>query len=269
MTPSNGSGANQRIPAVSRLGFGSFKIGRNEGIKYPTGYSLPTDAQVSTLLNGILDLGCNVIDTAPAYGLSEERIGRAIGHRRKEFVLSTKVGETFEAGQSTYDYSAASVRASIERSLRRLATDYLDVVFVHSNGDDRQIIEETDVVATLLDLRSAGIVRAVGMSGKTIAGAQLALPWADALMVEYNLKDQSHHSVITEAADRGLAVFVKKGLGSGNLPAAESIRFVLNHTGVSSLIVGGLNLGHFAENFAVAAQAGEVIRTVTQRGSPD
>lgn len=98
-------------------------------------------------------------------------------------------------------------------------------------------------------------IRAVGMSGKTVEGAQLALPWADALMVEYNLRDQSHHDVISQAASQGIAVFVKKGLGSGNFPAAESIRFVLSHSGVSSLIVGGLNLSHFAENWAVAAEA--------------
>lgn len=249
MTPANFTPATKRIPSVSRLGFGSFKIGRNEGIKYPSGYSLPTDAEVATLLNGILDLGCNLIDTAPAYGLSEERIGRAIGHRRNEFVLSTKVGETFEGGQSTYDYSATAVRASIERSLKRLATDHLDIVFVHSNGDDHKILMQTDAVPTLLELRSAGIVRAVGMSGKTVDGAQLALPWADALMVEYNLTDQSHADVITKATNQGVAVFVKKGLASGNLPAAESIRFVLTHAGVSSLIVGGLNLRHFTDNW--------------------
>ena len=85
---------------VPPLGFGAFKIGRNEGVKYPTPYDLPDEAAVGRLLNSILDLGCTLIDTAPAYGLSEARIGQAIGHRRGEFVLSTKVGETFEDGQS-------------------------------------------------------------------------------------------------------------------------------------------------------------------------
>jgi aryl-alcohol dehydrogenase-like predicted oxidoreductase len=125
---------------------------------------------------------------------------------------------------------------------------------IHSHGDDHKIITQTDVVPTLLDLRSEGIVRSVGMSGKTVEGAQLALPWADALMVEYNLKDQSHSDVITEAANQGIAVFVKKGLGSGNLPAAESIRFVLTHDGVSSLIVGGLSLPHFTENWGACGE---------------
>jgi aryl-alcohol dehydrogenase-like predicted oxidoreductase len=254
MTPPDNSRRSERVPAVSRLGFGSFKIGRNEGIKYPAGYTLPSDAEVATLLNGVLDLGCNLIDTAPAYGLSEERIGRAVGHRRSEFMLSTKVGETFEAGQSTYDYSATSVRASVERSLRRLSTDFLDLVFIHSNGDDQQILTQTDVVPTLLELRSQGHVRAIGMSGKTVAGAEVAMSWADALMVEYNLKDQSHRDVMTAAAKRGIAVFVKKGLGSGHFPASDSIRFVLSHSGVSSLIVGGLSLAHFAANWTTSQE---------------
>ncbi len=260
--PTRASGP--RVPLVSRLGFGSFKIGRNEGIKYPSAYALPTDVEVAALLNGVLDLGCNLIDTAPAYGLSEERIGRAIAHRRDEYLLSTKVGETFAAGQSTYDYSAASIRASIHRSLQRLNTDHLDIVFIHSDGDDRRILTETDAVSVLSDFREQGLVRAIGLSGKTIDGVQLAMEWADALMIEYNLRDQSHGKIITQAAERGIAVFIKKGLGSGTFPAAESIRFVLGHPGVSSLIVGGLSLPHFQDNWRVA----EVQRPHLKRHEP-
>src|SRR5690554_164313 len=117
---------------VSPIGFGAFKIGRNQGIKYAQSYELPDDREVEQLLNGVLDLGINYIDTAPAYGISEQRIGQAIGHRRTEYVLSTKVGETFTNGQSTFDYSSDAVRASIERSCKRLRTDVLDIVFIHS-----------------------------------------------------------------------------------------------------------------------------------------
>ena len=99
---------------VPPLGFGAFKIGRNQGVKYPNPYDLPDTAEVERLLNSVLDLGCTLIDTAPAYGVSESRIGQAIGHRRSEFVLSTKVGETFVDGQSRYDFSATSVKASLE-----------------------------------------------------------------------------------------------------------------------------------------------------------
>jgi aryl-alcohol dehydrogenase-like predicted oxidoreductase len=241
-----------RLPSITKLGFGAFKIGRNERIKYPSGYPLPTDAEVERLLNGILDLGCNLIDTAPAYGISEQRIGATIAHRRNEYLISTKVGETFEDGKSTYDYSADSIRASIHRSLQRLKTDHLDIVFIHSNGDDRRILTETDAVSVLRDFRSQGIIQAIGLSGKTIDGAQLAMDWADALMIEFNSCDQSHRETIMKAAERGIGVLIKKGLGSGSLPAAESIRFVLSQPGVCSLIAGGLSLEHFQDNWRVA-----------------
>ncbi len=241
--------------AVPPLGFGAFKIGRNQGVKYPVPYDLPDEAAVGRLLNSVLDLGCTLIDTAPAYGLSEARIGQAIGHRRSEFVLSTKVGETFENGQSTYDFSAEGVRTSLERSLRNLKTDVLDLVFIHSNGHDQQILLETDTVAILQDYRARGLIRAIGLSGKTVAGAELGLKWADALMVEYHLQDTSHSQVMSQAAAAGVAVFVKKGLSSGKLAADESIRFVLGNADVTSLIVGGLNLDHFQENWNTALKA--------------
>ncbi len=240
---------------VPPLGFGAFKIGRNQGIKYPAGYDLPSEDETARLLNGVLDLGCTLIDTAPAYGLSEKRIGRHLAHRRSEFVLSTKVGETFAEGKSTYDFTAAGVRASLERSRERLHSDVLDLVFIHSPGDDRRVLEETDVVAVLQEYRDRGVIRAIGLSGKTVDGARLAMAWADALMIEFHRHDTSHQAVIEEARQRDIAVFVKKGLASGNLPPAEAIPFVLGQPGVTTLIAGGLNLDHFRTNWATACAA--------------
>jgi len=239
--------------SVSPIGFGAFKIGRNEKTKYSQPYPLPDDQTAERLLNGILDLGITHIDTAPAYGLSEERIGRSLAHRRREFTLSTKVGEIFEQGLSRYDFSAQAVRASVEHSLQRLRTDVLDIVFIHSHGADMEIQQSSDVVPTLCELKKQGIVRAIGLSGKTPAGADLALDWADVLMVEYHLHDQSHAEVIAAAAGRGLGVIVKKGLASGKLPADRAIRFVLGNPGVASLVVGGLNIEHIRSNVAMAA----------------
>jgi aryl-alcohol dehydrogenase-like predicted oxidoreductase len=241
---------------VTPLGFGAFKIGRNEKTKYAQGYALPDELAVERLLNGLLDLGVGYIDTAPAYGLSEERIGRSIGHRRREFILSTKVGETFEREQSRYDFSAAGVRSSVERSLRRLRTDLLDIVFIHSSGDDVQIQQSTDAVGVLGDLKRKGSVRAIGLSGKTVEGALLALDWADVIMVEYHVEDTSHAPVISAAAGRGVGVVIKKGLASGKLPPAEAIGFVLREAGVGSLVVGGLNLDHFRTNVSITAECG-------------
>jgi len=233
---------------VSAIGFGAFKIGRNEGAKYPQAYALPDVDKVKRLLNGVLDVGINYIDTAPAYGLSEERIGRAIGHRRDEFVLSTKVGESFVEGRSTFDFTSKAVRLSVERSLRRLRTDVLDLVFVHSSGDDLQVMRGTDVVGELIDLRDRGLVRAIGFSGKSVEGSTAALDWADVLMVTYHQEDDSHAEVIGQAVRQGLGVVVKKGLASGHLFAGEAIRFVLANQGIGSVVVGGMNLDHVIEN---------------------
>lgn len=238
--------------SITPIGFGAFKIGRNEQIKYPSGYQLPDDSQVERLLHGVLDLGVRLIDTAPAYGMSEERIGQALQGRRHECVLSTKTGENFEEGQSEYDYSAAGTRLSLARSLKRLRTDYLDLVFVHSNGRDEYIQTQTDVVETLLELKQQGLIRAIGFSGKQIQGARLALNWADAIMVEYHMGDTSHTEVIAEAARRGVGVIVKKGLASGHLAAPEAIRFALGNPHVDSLVIGGLSLDHFQTNCHVA-----------------
>ncbi len=239
---------------VRPISFGAFKIGRNEKTKYARGYALPTDSEVERLLNGLLDIGINLIDTAPAYGTSEERIGKAISHRRRDFILSTKVGETFEEGQSIYDFSRPAVLASIQRSLNRLKTEVLDFVFVHSDGRDLDILRQTDVVPALQQARQAGWVRFIGMSGKTAEGATASLSWADALMVEYHPQDVSHGTVMTEASRAGVAVLVKKPLASGTLSPEEAIPFILAQPEVATLVVGGLNLDHIQQNLAIARQ---------------
>ena len=240
-------------PWVSTIGFGAFKIGRNEQTKYGTEYSLPDEAEVSRLLNELLDLGINYIDTAPAYGLSEARIGAAIAHRRAEYILSTKVGETFENGVSTYDFSGGAVERSLERSLQRLKTETLDVVFIHSNADDLAIQRDTDAVATLQRLCEQKLVRQIGLSAKTVAGAEAALAWADVLMVEYHLQDRAFEPVIAAARAAGIGIVVKKALASGKLAAEEGLRFVLNNPGVSTVVVGTLNSQHMLQNLNAIA----------------
>ena len=225
---------------VSVLGFGAFKIGRNQGIKYQQGYELPDDPQVDRLMATVRGLGISYIDTAPAYGTSEERLGRVLAPDLDEVVISTKVGETFQDGVSQFDYSPESTRASVERSALRLGRDVLDVVLVHSDGNDLPIQDSSGVVETLLALKAEGRVRAIGFSGKTTEGAFRSLEWADVLMVEFHIEDRSHEEVIREAHHRGIA--------SGQLPASEAIGFVLAQPGVSSLIVGSLDEGHLREN---------------------
>ena len=232
---------------VTSIGFGAFKIGRNEGIKYPSAYPLPSATEAERLIHQVLDLGINYIDTAPAYGLSEERIGRALDGRIG-VIVSTKAGESFDGGQSSYDFSAGALRASVTASLRRLRTDSLDLVFLHANKDDMVILDETDAPETLQALKREGLIRAIGFSGKTPAAARRALAWSDVVMVEYHLDDQSHADVIAAAALAGVGVVVKKGLASGHLDAATATAFVLGTPGVSSLVIGSLNVEHLRDN---------------------
>jgi len=237
------------------IGFGAFKIGRNEKTKYAAAYPLPSDEEAGRLLNDVLDMGIRWIDTAPAYGLSETRIGRHLSHRRSEFVLSTKVGEQFENGDSRYDFRREALQASIARSLRMLKTDAVDLLLLHVPGNDVEILTTSDAVPALLTAKQHGASRYIGLSAKTVEAARSAYDWADVLMVEYHLDDRSFDPVIVEAYERGIGIVIKKALASGRLPANEAIAFALNPFGVCSLTVGSLNREHLKSNLETGCRA--------------
>lgn len=244
---------------VSPLGLGTVKFGRNQGVKYPRAFELPSDREALALLELAWDLGLNLLDTAPAYGESEERLGRLLRQCRRDWVVVTKVGEEFHDGISRFDFSAAATRASVERSLRRLGVEALDAVLIHSNGDDLAILEREAVWPTLLDLRQAGLVRAVGMSTKTLAGGLRAAECCDLVMVTYNLLQQEELPVIRAAQAAGKGVLIKKGLLGGHLdrasavePVRATLELIYAEPGVSSVVVGTLNPVHLRANVAAA-----------------
>jgi aryl-alcohol dehydrogenase-like predicted oxidoreductase len=228
---------------VTVIGWGAFKIGRNEGVKYPTGYDLPTDEAAARLIHAVIDMGIGVIDTAPAYGLSEARLGAALGSRRDGIFLSSKVGEVFERGSSTYDFTERACAESLTRSLDKLRTHRLDLVWVHSNGDDEAILREGGAVRALAHAKADGRVGAIGFSPKSQAGALAAIEQSDvdALMLEYHPRDASMAPAIAAAGAAGKAVFVKKPLASGHLPPHEAIPWILANPNVTCIVLGGLN----------------------------
>jgi aryl-alcohol dehydrogenase-like predicted oxidoreductase len=232
---------------VSLLGLGTVKFGRNQKLKYPAGdgFALPADGEIEFLLDLALECGINLLDTAPAYGSSEERLGKLMGARRKKFFLVTKTGEEFRNGESEYVFTAQHTRMSVERSLKRLHTDFLDCVLVHSSRDDVNVIAHSAALETLSRLKDQGKVRSFGASTYTVEGGKLAVDLSDCVMVFYNKNHTAERPVIDHARAQGRAVLVKKGLGSGQVStpteAAEHIRFVTGTPGVTSLVFGSIS----------------------------
>jgi aryl-alcohol dehydrogenase-like predicted oxidoreductase len=228
------------------------KLGRNIGVKYPQAFDLPDDAQVTKLLATAKECGINLIDTAPAYGISERRLGQLLPGLRTDWVICTKVGETFHNQQSNYDFTAEATRTSLEQSLRLLRTDYLDMVLVHCPDEDLQSLQSTEVLAELARWQQRGHIRAIGASTKTVAAGLFALEVADLAMVTFNLADQSQLAVLERAQTLGKSVLLKKVLASGHLtqgPAGEAaITLALGQPAVASAIIGTLNPNHLINN---------------------
>ena len=249
---------------VSVLGLGTVKFGRNEQVKYPQEFKIPGDQDMMRILDLAWSLGINFIDTAPAYGSSEERLGQLLGQRH-DWVIETKVGEIFENGQSHFDFSAQHTRESVENSLRKLRRDYIDVVLVHSSGDDMNIIQQTDALAELDKLKQKGLIKAFGMSSKTVEGGLWVVENCDVVMATCNLEYNEEQPVLDRAKELNKGVVVKKGLLSGYAGVAEggmgierSFEHVLSQPSVSSMIVGTISTNHLRKNVEMSQQYGTV-----------
>jgi aryl-alcohol dehydrogenase-like predicted oxidoreductase len=169
---------------VSQLGFGAA----------PIGYLNTEREKVRKILNLMLDRGVNVIDTAASYEGSEEMIAEAIGHRRKEFVLISKCGTTLSDldGQS---WSAELIRKTVDRSLRRLRTDRLDVMLLHSC--DLQTLQKGEALGALVEAQKAGKVRWPGYSGDNEAAAWAAgRPEIAVIETSINIVDQVNIDIV-------------------------------------------------------------------------
>ncbi len=242
---------------VSALGLGTVKFGRNRNVKYPTSFELPSDHDIVALLDLAREEGVNLIDTAPAYGTSEERIGALLGSRRDEWVIVSKAGEEFLGDHSQYDFSSAAISASLDRTLSRLRTDRVECLLLHSDGNDLAILDESGALEALAKARDAGKIRAIGISTKTVEGGLRAVELGlDAVMVAYSPWHREEEAVLDAAAKQGTSVFLKKALGSGWFggesaaedPVESAFRFVFSHPATTSAIIGTINPAHLREN---------------------
>jgi aryl-alcohol dehydrogenase-like predicted oxidoreductase len=163
---------------VSVLGFGAA----------PIGYLDTERDRVARILNFMLDAGVNLLDTASNYPGAEEAIAEAVGHRRGEFVLVSKCGPKLP-DLDERAWSPELITKTVDRSLRRLRTDRLDVMLLHSC--DLKTLQKGEAVEALVRAREAGKVRFVGYSGDNDA-AEYAAGLADVAVVEtsVNLADQ-------------------------------------------------------------------------------
>jgi len=233
---------------VSLLSLGTVKIGRQTGLKYPAPFTIPDDTAVLALLETAHDLGITLLDTAPAYGDSEARLGRLLKVCRGHFRIATKVGEEFTNGRSIHDFSAAHTRMSVERSLHRLQRDHLDIVLIHSDGRDEEILDRGEVVSALRDLKAAGLIGAIGLSAKSSSGIDAATAHGlDVVMATASPVYRDELPAIAAAHRAGLGVLVKKAMQSGH-SAPESLQFVALQEGVTSIVTGTVNLEHLIGN---------------------
>lgn len=259
---------------VSVLGFGGAEVGyENVAIK-----------TVETLLAGALDAGLNVIDTAECYDSSEELIGQAVGHRRKDFYLFTKCGHP-NGVENAANWSPKSILESIGRSLQRLRTDHLDIVQLHSCSES--VLRNGDAIAALQTARDRGYTRYIGYSGDS-AAARYAIECGafDTLQTSVNIADQEAIELtLPLARERKLGVIAKRPIanaawktghkpipsyqheywqrlatlkydfieniqGPANLPASISIalRFTLSVPGLHTAIIGTTKPKRWEEN---------------------
>lgn len=257
--------------AFGKQGFSVAALGLGAG---PVGDAALSETQADALLNSALDHGITLIDTARSYGLSEERIGRHLAHRRHQFVLSTKVGYGIPGHK---DWTYGCVLAGVDAALKRLRTDHLDIVHLHSCP--LQILQRGDVIRALHKARDQGKLRVAAYSGENEE-----LQWAiesghfGGVECSVNLFDQRClERSLPRAQERGIGVIAKRplanapwrfsdrprgdyceeywlrwkamGIEAGGMSWEElALRFAVHTHGVSSAIVGTASATHLLQN---------------------
>jgi aryl-alcohol dehydrogenase-like predicted oxidoreductase len=258
---------------VSVLGFGGAEIG----------FEGATPQTVEQLLHDALDAGLNVIDTAECYPHSEEMIGQAVADRRKDFYLFTKCGHPEHYTKE--DWRSESLLHSVERSLRRLRTDRLDLIQLHSCSEAE--LRNGDVINALEQARQRGWTRYIGYSGDSSA-ARYAIETGrfDVLQTSVSIADQeaidltfplARQKLMGVIAKRPLANvawrYSQKPDNSYHAPywerlqkldydfcrhdpkqaVATALRFTLGVPGVHTAIVGTTKPGRWRENAEILA----------------
>jgi aryl-alcohol dehydrogenase-like predicted oxidoreductase len=253
---------------VSVLGFGGAEIG----------FQKAAGDTVARLLNAALDAGLNVIDTAECYLQSEELVGQAIAGRRKDYYLFTKCGHPVTMAEA--DWRPEALLRMVERSLKRLRTDRLDLIQLHSCSEAE--LRKGDVIEALRDARQRGYARYIGYSGDGSA-ARYAIECGqfDTLQISVSIADQEALDLtLSLAQQKEMGVIAKRPIAnavwlskdkpensyyqpywerlrklgypllslSKEAAVATALRFTLSVSGVHTAIVGTTKPGRWREN---------------------
>lgn len=202
---------------VSEIGFGGWAIGGNEH-----GNSLgPTDDRTSrAAIDRALELGVTFFDTADCYGHghSERLLGEALGTRRKDVLIATKVGGDFYDGPMHKNYAPEYLRTALSRSLERLRTDHVDLYQLHD--PPAPDVRSEAVQRMMVRLREEGLARAIGVSIHTLEEAHAAIDAGcfQAIQIAYSVAFQFvPNRLCDQALDRGVAVIAREPLAQGFL----------------------------------------------------
>ena len=204
---------------ISAVGLGTWSF--NSAVYGPVAAS---DAQQT--IAAAREAGINFFDTAPLYGdknrdgIAEEVLGRGLQGGRDQVIISSKFGRKPTEGNKANFYGAYAIQ-SVEESLRRLQTDYIDVLFFHSPFAAEEI--DDDTWAALDTLRQAGKVRFIGHSISKFADTQqMARTWSkerkiDAIQVVYSLLNREAKTLIGDLSAEGIGVVARESLANGFL----------------------------------------------------
>lgn len=271
---------------VTTLGFGALEL---RGMVAGVGRELKP-GQPERILNAVLDAGINYIDVAADYGEAEGHIGRCIANRRKEFFLASKCGcppdvSKFVPAERTrygvplpqlHDYSRENIIKTCDQSLRRMKTDYLDVLQFHFSPA-RNILEQEKAVQTLESLKRDGKIRFLGCSSilpNIIDHIKMGV--FDVLQVPYSALQPEHEDAIVTAARAGVGIVIRGGVAKGppgngqgsadlwdlwdkaeldELLEGEQrtgfmLRFTITNPDIHTAVVGTLHPEHLLENIA-------------------
>jgi aryl-alcohol dehydrogenase-like predicted oxidoreductase len=269
---------------VTTLGYGALELrGMVAGIGRPLAPGEP-----ERILQAVLDAGVNYVDVSVDYGEAEEHIGRCIAGRRQEFFLASKCGcpldvSRFVPSERTrygtplprlHDYSRQHIVDAVHQSLRRMRTDYLDVLQFHFSPA-REVLERENAIQTLLDLKQAGKIRFLGVSAILPHVLEhIRMGVFDVFQIPYSALQPEHEAAIAEAARAGAGIVIRGGVARGQpgtghglidvwklweqaqmdellegMSATEfMLRFTITSPDMHTTIVGTLNPAHLQEN---------------------